>query len=266
MAMNLPPQNRPGSADQILDWINTDPAQLLSNCCIFLDVDGTLIEFREDPVSATADSELIALLQDTAAMFGGALALVSGRLLATLDTMLAPLRLPASGLYGLERRDADGAVHRRLNSVQALDSARGMITDFAVAHPGLIVEDKGTAIALHYRRAPAYGADCRRTAYAAVAGLWPLYLVIEGSMVVDIVPTGASKATAIEEFLLEPPFARRIPIALGDDFSDCDAFSAVHRHGGVAVAVGRRIYGDYRLDDCRAARQWLASLAGLKSR
>src|SRR5579862_4118647 len=264
MAMTLPHPNRPGSADQVLDWFNTDPAQFLASCCIFLDVDGTLIEFREDPASAVADAELIELLDDTAALLGGALALVSGRLLSTLDRMLDPLRLPASGLYGLERRDAKGAVHRRLNGVHVLDAARQTLFDFAAARPGLIVEDKGTAIALHYRRAPSYGSECRRAAYDAVTGLWPLFQVIEGAMVVDIVPTGATKATAIEEFMLEAPFARRIPIALGDDFSDRDAFSAVHRHGGVAVAVGHRIYGDHCLENCRAARQWLSSLGGLK--
>ncbi len=264
--MIQPPPYRSGGAEQILDWFTSDPSQLLASCCIFLDVDGTLIEFREDPVSATADAELLALLQRAVSRFGGALALVSGRLLTTLDRMLAPLRLPASGLYGLERRDAAGVVHRRMNGVHALDSARGIITEFATAHPGLIVEDKGTAIALHYRRAPAYGADCRRTAYAVATGLWPSFQVIEGAMVVDIVPTGASKATAIEEFLLEPPFAHRIPIALGDDYSDCDAFSAVHRHGGLAVAVGRRIYGDFCLDNAESARRWLSSLVGLNSR
>ena len=264
--MIQPPQHRAGSAGQILDWFNSEPAQILSHCCLFLDVDGTLIEFRADPTTAVADAELKALLQRAQEKFGGALAMVSGRLLATLDVMLSPLRLPASGLYGLERRDPRGVVHRKTASVQALDAARGMIADFAAAHPGLIMEDKGTAIALHYRPVPAFGADCRRIIYAAAAGLWPQYQVIEGSMVVEIVPAGASKATAIEEFLLEPPFENRIPIALGDDYSDREAFAAVHRHGGLALAVGRRVYGDHCLEDCKAARRWLSTLIGLNLR
>lgn len=261
--MIQPPRQRSGSADQILDWFNSEPAQILSRCCLFLDVDGTLIEFKADPTSAMGDRELIALLQRAEQQFGGALALVSGRLLATLDVMLSPLRLPASGLYGFERRDPQGVVHRRSASVQALDAARGVILEFAAAHPGLVAEDKGTAIALHYRGSPALGADCRRVVHGAASGLGPVFQVIAGSMVVEIVPAGASKATAIEEFLLEPPFATRIPIALGDDFSDCDAFTAVHRHGGLALAVGRRIYGDHCLEDCQAARRWLSSLVGL---
>ncbi len=260
--MTLPPLHRTGSADQILDWFNAEPSQVLSRCCLFLDVDGTLIEFKANPLHAVGDLGLIDLLQRAAEKFEGALALVSGRLLSTLDTMLAPLRLPASGLYGLERRDANGVVHRRVPPEQAVESARKTIAAFAAEHPGLIVEDKGSAIALHFRQAPALGEECRRVTYAAAAGLWPLFQVVEGAMVVEIVPGGSSKATAIEEFLLERPFANRIPIALGDDFSDCEAFSAVHRHGGLALAVGRRIHGDYCLENSHAARHWLSALVG----
>ncbi len=115
--MIKPPRQRSGSADQILEWFKSDPAQILSRCCLFLDVDGTLIEFRADPSSAVGDPELKFLLQRAEEKFGGALALVSGRLLTTLDAMLDPLRLSASGLYGFERRDPKGVVHRRTANV-----------------------------------------------------------------------------------------------------------------------------------------------------
>jgi trehalose 6-phosphate phosphatase len=261
--MTQSPRQRSGSADQILAWFDTEPARILSRCCLFLDVDGTLIEFKDNPTDAVGDPELTTLLQSAQEKFGGALALVSGRLLATLDGMLSPLRLSAAGLYGFERRDPQGLVHRRMASDRALDAARDVILEFAAAHPGVIAENKGMAIALHYRGAPALGAESRRIVYGAASGLWPLFQVIAGSMVVEIVPAGASKATAVEEFMLEPPFANRIPIAMGDDFSDCEAFTAVHRHGGLALAVGRRIYGDRCLENCQAARRWLSTLVGL---
>ena len=117
-------RQRSGGADQILAWFDAEPARILSRCCLFLDVDGTLIEFKDDPRSAVGDPELTALLQSAEEKFGGALALVSGRLLATLDEMLKPLRVSASGLYGFERRDPKGVVHRRMASVRALDAAR----------------------------------------------------------------------------------------------------------------------------------------------
>jgi trehalose 6-phosphate phosphatase len=250
-------------ANQILDWYISNPDKLLSSCCVFVDVDGTLIEYTDDPAAVRADPELRALLQYASDGLSGALALVSGRSVATLDTILAPLRLPVSGIYGLERRDANGVLHRRAASSVALEPVRDVLKDFAASCPGLIVEDKGTAIALHYRRVPAFGPDCRRIACAAAAELGPLFQIVEGSMVVEIKPAGSTKATAIEEFLREAPFADRTPIALGDDLSDRDAFAAVRRHGGIALAVGRRISGDYQLDNCRAARRCLASLVGM---
>ena len=249
--------------NDVREWFVADPPRLLPQCCIFLDLDGMLVDFSDDPTEANVGAELTALLQVVATRLDGALALVSGRSLATLDVMLAPLRLPASGIFGLERRDAVGQQHRQVASTAALNLARGILADFVAACPGLIVEDKGIALALHFRRAPTYGADCRRIAEAAAAELGPRFHVVEGSMVVEIKPTGTSKATAIEEFLLEPPFADRVPIALGDDLSDCDAFSAVQRHGGLAVAVGRRITGDFRLEDWQAARHWLSTLVGV---
>lgn len=257
-------QARSDDADPVMGRFNGDAARLLSRCCIFLDLDGTLIESSDNPIGLKGDAKLTALLQRAADALNGALAVVSGRSLATLDAMLAPLRLPASGIFGLERRDAGGVLHSKAVSVRALDPVRDIFADFAAESPGLIVEDKGTAVALHFRRAPAFGAASLRVAHATAAMLGPRFQVVAGTMVVEITLSGTNQATAIEEFLREPPFAGRIPIALGDDICDRDAFAAANRHGGFTVAVGSRISGDYHLEDCRAARRWLSALVGVE--
>lgn len=262
IAPTLLPQQRSSDAHKIAEWLASDRSLLASRCCIFLDLDGTLIEFHDDPAAIGADEELTRLLQTTADAVGGALALVSGRSIAALDVMLAPLRLPISGIYGQERRDARGVIHRKNADSGALDPIRAVLPDFLSGCPGIIAEDKGTALALHFRAAPAYGPDCRELLHVAAAELGSGFQVVDGSMIVEIAPAGTSKATGVEEFLLEPPFATRVPIALGDDWPDVDAFSAVHRHGGLALVVGTRIEGDFHLDNCRAARDWLAALVG----
>jgi trehalose 6-phosphate phosphatase len=246
---------------RVAEWLAADRTLLASRCCLFLDLDGTLIEFHDDPAAIGADEELRQLLQSTSDALGGALAVISGRSIAALDVMLAPLRLAASGIYGQERRDSRGVIHRKSVETGALDPIRAVLTDFLSGCPGVLVEDKGTALALHFRAAPAYGPDCRKLLHMAAAELGPGFQVVDGSMIVEIAPAGTSKATGIEDFLLEPPFATRVPIALGDDWPDVDAFSAVHRHGGLALVVGTRIEGDFHLDNCRAARDWLAALA-----
>lgn len=248
------------SSGQALGKFLAGPADVLSRYCLFLDVDGTLIEFTDDPIAVNRSTELVTLLKCASNVLNGAVALVSGRSLDYLDLMFAPLRLAAAGIHGVERRDARAVIHRKAIDARTLDPVRLLLSKFTAANPGVLLEDKSSTVALHFRQVPALASQCRQLVYGAVAELVPHYQVQEGSMVLEIKPAGISKATAIEEFLLEPPFAERIPIVVGDDLSDCEAFAAVHRHGGLSVAVGRRIGGDLRIANSDEARRWLSAL------
>ena len=117
----------------------------------FLDVDGTLLGFKDDPNDVVADEDLRAMLRELAAAADGAVALVSGRTIADLDRIVAPLVLPAGGTHGVELRFADG---RRQTTTIDLREPRAGLMAFAESRPGLTIEDKGNAVAIHYRRAP----------------------------------------------------------------------------------------------------------------
>jgi trehalose 6-phosphate phosphatase len=134
---------------------------LAGKIALFLDVDGTLLEIarRPDAVRVTAPlRELLgALLHDN----GGAVALVSGRSIADLDQLFAPLAFPAAGLHGVERRSAPGIIHRQDHSA-ALRAVRVFLSEHSCE--GLLVEDKGGAIALHYRERPELEAHARELA------------------------------------------------------------------------------------------------------
>jgi trehalose 6-phosphate phosphatase len=82
-------------------------------------------------------------------------------------------------------------------------------------------------------------------------------------MVLEIKPDGFTKATAIEEFLLEQPFAGRTPVVVGDDLTDQGGFRLVEALGGISIAVGHRVQGQWRLDNPAAVRRWLGSIAAL---
>src|ERR1700733_8348403 len=122
--------------------------------CLFLDVDGTLIEFTDSPLDTMADADLKTLLGRVAERLGGAVALVSGRSIHYLDALFAPLRLPAAGLHGIERRKASGAMHGASFVDSQLDRARTALQALVQSHPGTILEDKGRTIAVHFRMAP----------------------------------------------------------------------------------------------------------------
>lgn len=224
----------------------------------FLDVDGTLLDIAEAPDRVSVPERVVDLLAQLAERFGGALALVSGRSIRDVDSLLAPLRLPCAGLHGAERRDAEGRVHR-LCVDGALDGARAALSGFCRAHPGTLLEDKGAALALHYRLAPQAGAAARRAVENLLAGLAPAFTLQQGKCVLELKPAGVSKASAIGDFMAERPFAGRVPVFVGDDVTDEDGFRAVNAHGGLSVRVGATAATAARaaLDGVKDVLDWL---------
>src|SRR5882762_11885472 len=129
--------------------------------CLFLDVDGTLIELTDSPFKTCADDGLKALLGEVAERLGGAVALVSGRSIEYLDALFAPLRLPAAGLHGVERRKASGVMHGASFVDSQLDPARMTLDALVKTHPGTLLEDKGRTIAVHFRMAAQFESSVR---------------------------------------------------------------------------------------------------------
>jgi trehalose 6-phosphate phosphatase len=230
---------------------------------LFLDVDGTLVELAETPTEVVVGEPLKTLLTQVSRRLEGAVALVSGRSIETLDAMFEPLVFPAAGLHGVERRGASGERRGASYCDPSLDPARRTLTAFVESHPGTLLEDKGRALALHFRLAPGFESRARQAVSALVRPLAPAYHVQEGKMVLEIKPQEFTKAGAIEEFLKEAPFAGRTPVVVGDDLTDQAGFRLVEGLGGISIAVGHRLQGQWRLDNPAAVRRWLASIAAL---
>lgn len=245
MTHDLPPP--PDAAD---DW------------AWFLDVDGTLIDIAPTPSAISMPAEMPPLLQRLADAHDGAVALVSGRGLDNLLQLVAPFDPPAAGLHGLEWRDAAGTV-RRLTVPAGLDDIRMRLRHEAEHFTGLLLEDKGSAVALHYRLAPHLAGHVLQTVRAALFD-HPEFGLVAGKMVVEVKPKGADKGAAVASFMQTPPFTGRRPVFVGDDVTDEDGFAAANRLGGVSVLVGapRETQARYGLPDIEACRVWLAAAAG----
>ncbi len=246
--------------------MTTTPAPLPSprpDWALFLDFDGTLVEIAPEPRAVAPSPRLRPMLAALSARLGGAVALISGRPIADLDRLLAPLVLPAAGLHGLERRRADGAIERIAVPEAALAAARARLAAFAARTPGVLFEDKGLSLALHYRNAPAREADCRAAAQQALAAAQGGLHLLEGKMVFELRPEGGDKGAAIAAFLAEPPFAGRTPVFAGDDRTDEDGFAVVAARGGIALRVGdgQDSIAQYRIASVEALLDWLAELA-----
>jgi trehalose 6-phosphate phosphatase len=228
------------------------------NWAFFLDIDGTLLEIAATPKAvhtAKTDCQLVAALYDKA---GGALALVSGRSLATIDELFSPMRLPAAGQHGVERRDGRGRVLKPSFSADMLVSAAEHIRDFAKRHAGLVFEHKGYSMALHYRLAPRLASAAHAVVREAARAVGEGVEVQRGKMVAELKPTGHDKGRAIEAFMREKPFAGRVPVFLGDDLTDEHGFRVVERLGGHSIKVGPGpTVARWRLPNPAAARTWL---------
>jgi trehalose 6-phosphate phosphatase len=228
-----------------------------------LDVDGTLIELTDSPFDTCADAELKVLLGEVAERLGGALALVSGRSIEYLDALFAPLRLPAAGLHGVERRKASGVMHGASFVDSQLDPVRVALNALVKAHPGTLLEDKGRTVAVHFRMAPQFESTVREAVAAVASQLNSNYHIQEGNMMFEIKPRGFTKDSAVKAFMQEPPFSGRKPVFVGDDLTDQAAFKAVEDQGGLSIAVGDRVHGQYRIENAAAVRAWLRGIAAL---
>lgn len=200
--------------------------------------------------------ELVSRLHEAA---GGALALISGRPIAGIDRLCAPLKLPAAGQHGAERRDAAGRSQRIQLPVEAMKKAADAIARFAAEHDGLLFENKGFSMALHYRLAPQLAQAAEAAVREAAAGLGGALEVQAGKMVIELKPAGYDKGRAIDEFMREAPFAGRVPLFIGDDRTDEHGFEVVNRLGGHSVKVGEGpTAARWRLEAPAAVRAWLS--------
>ena len=229
---------------------------------VFSDFDGTLVDLAPTPDSIVVPPGLGATLAGLAGRLDRAVAIVSGRPIAELDGYLAPARLPAAGAHGAERRRADGGYEGPPAEIaDAVAGIAGALAPLVAGRPGLLLEPKPGAVALHYRQAPELEALCRDAMAAAVAGN-PGFTVMAGKMVVEARPAAISKGEAVRRFMAEAPFAGRRPVFIGDDTTDEDGFAAVQQLGGTGVKVGA---GDsaaqLRLADTAAVRQLIGDLA-----
>ncbi|MDO8064658.1 trehalose-phosphatase [Janthinobacterium sp. SUN206] len=202
---------------------------------VFLDFDGTLVDLAPTPDGVRLEAGVIEALALLAERHGGALALISGRPVTQIDAMLAPLVLPVAGVHGVERRGADGTF-----SVAATPDVSPVLARaqaLAAMHPGLLVERKRGAVALHYRLAPELEQLCMQEMTAAVQAC-PGVLLLHGKMVLEAKPSATDKGGAIAAFMQEAPFAGRRPVFAGDDTTDEAGFAYVQQAGGQGVKVG----------------------------
>ncbi len=205
--------------------------------CFFFDFDGTLTEIAATPGAVIVEERARQALEMLFKIASGAVAIVTGREIDSIDNFLAPLKLPIAGVHGYERRNGDTIVSAPGAGESAARAIEKVLSSFASHNPGLLLEKKRAALALHYRLRPETESLCLSLVEDLVSGL-PDVVVTRGKMVVEMRLHKATKGDAIQDFLQEAPFKGRLPVFAGDDVTDEDAFAAVNALGGITVKVG----------------------------
>jgi len=203
----------------------------------FFDFDGTLTEIAETPNAVIVEERVRQALARLCKLSSGAVAIVTGREIDSIDKFLAPLKLAVAGVHGYERRNGRTTVSASAAEESAARSVEKVLTSFVDENPGLLLEKKRGALALHYRLRPELEPVCLSITEGLACRLSDVVLT-RGKMVVEMRLHTATKGTAITDFLQEGPFKGRIPFFAGDDVTDEDAFTVVNAAGGITVKVG----------------------------
>lgn len=224
---------------------------------MFFDFDGTLADLAARPDEVQVPDETRRILLDLREALRGAVAIISGREIASVDHFLLPVQLAISGVHGLTRRDAQGNLYATEPDLDGIHQVQNRLGPFVAANTGLLLESKTGAVALHYRQRPELEAESHAAMRQAVAGHERIQLR-PGKMVIEALAHNGNKGEAIASFLKEPPFAGRLPVFAGDDVTDEDGFALVNSLGGISIKVGNgETQARYRAKNTQELLSWL---------
>jgi trehalose 6-phosphate phosphatase len=236
----------------------------LAEIAILLDIDGTLLDFAPTPADVSVPPGLLQILGGLLANTSGALALVSGRSLRDIDELFAPARFPVVAGHGAEIRASAASDAVAISAEPLQPELKSLLASIAELSPGILVEDKGYSLALHYRLAP----QAEKSIYAAVSSIraqlphMPIE-ILPGKYVCEIKRSGFTKASGVRELMAREPFGGRRPLFIGDDVTDESAFAIMPEFDGIAFSVGKEARGVAgHFDTPSAVREFLARLLG----
>ncbi|SAL30861.1 HAD family hydrolase [Caballeronia peredens] len=235
----------------------------LAETAFFFDFDGTLVELASTPDGIFVPRSVPDILAALRRATNGAVAVVSGRGIDNIDSFLQMPDLPVAGMHGAERRDSNGDVQRIGFNDERLLRMEHDLEKVVTANPGMLLEIKGAALALHYRNAADREPAARAATTRLVQQYADAYVLQPGKMVYEIKPKDVDKGRAVRAYLAEPPFTGRKPVFIGDDLTDEKGFAVVNEFDGLSVKVGP---GDTvaraRIESVELLLDWLQVIAG----
>jgi trehalose 6-phosphate phosphatase len=221
---------------------------------LFLDLDGTLVDLAATPDSVVVPPGLTGALLTIGGQLHGALAVVTGRTIETVDSLLGRLSIAVAGEHGgAVRPGPEAAIERPdLRAPPQTWFDQGLMLE--ASHPGAMFERKPRGFGLHFRLAPEAGPAIHAVLSGLVAGADEFDLM-PGQMMWEVRPRGADKGHAVTRLMRDAPFQGLLPVFIGDDVTDEDGMRVARAMGGVGLRV-QDVFGD-----AGGVRDWLRDTA-----
>ena len=227
---------------------------------LFLDLDGTLLDIAASPESVLVPKHLVEVLAALRQQLDGAVAILSGRSLRTIDRLLHPLLISEGAEHGAVLRLPDGDVAEAGENTTVPLHWRQMIHREAENWPGILVEEKSHGVALHYRANPSFSVPVTALLEQLVESD-PNFEILPALMARELRHRSIHKGAALRRLMKSEPFKGRLPLFIGDDVTDEDAIAAAEQMGGIGLRVADAFAGEPA-----RVRAWLAELASFTGR
>ena len=234
----------------------TDPLPPFCRSALLLDLDGTLLDFAATPMEVVVPPSLPGTLARLRDELGGALAVVTGRAVDQVDTLLPAIIPVVAGEHGGAFRSGLGLPVGRPDLPAVPPAMLAQAEALAASHPGVLLERKARGFVLHYRLAPEAGPVVTAAVAAWIAPVADRFQAMPAQMAWEVRPQGADKGSAVAAIMALPAFAGRLPIFIGDDTTDLDGMVVARRLGGAGLFVPH-VFGTPG-----AVRDWLGRCQG----
>ncbi len=241
--------------------MSLDPLPPLARAALLLDLDGTLLDIAPTPDSVVVPPALPTTLHRLRPLVGNALAVITGRPIETIDTLLGDCIHAVAGEHGGAIRHAPGQPIERPDLPIPPERWLEAAAVLAARFPGSILERKARGFGLHFRLAQEAGPIFHAELSSLLAGS-DQFRLLQGHMLWEVRPVGVDKGDAVVALMRSPPFAGRQPIFIGDDVTDEDGMRVARSMGGAGLRV-QDAFGDPAgvrawLKQAAAAAEWPA--------
>jgi trehalose 6-phosphate phosphatase len=221
---------------------------------LFLDMDGTLVDIAPTPDSVVVEAALPGALVSLRDQLDGALAIVTGRPVETVDRLFGDAPGAVAGEHGGAVRFSPDSPIERPDLATPPQDWLAAAERLVAAFPGTLLERKARGFALHYRLAPEAEPTFRAGLTEMLADA-PGFRMLPAHMLWEVRPLGADKGGAVQALMARAPFTGRLPIFIGDDVTDEDGMRACRALGGAGYRV------DAAFGEPKDVRAWLEASA-----